>query len=631
MDDTINLPWYYKPSTRAMARIFSIRIVLVFCLSVFGYACQQMQPATDEKWQHYIGQVALNFPTDSNRCWRYLDSARLRVKEQQLNDSFLIFPLQWESRLYRLSDRRQQAFTQLDSAILLAKEGHHSSILLRLYEQKGKLHFQNEAFREAEKWYVEAVNLAKELNQEEMASRLLMEAGIAQMELENFKKAQESFLESLKSFEKLKNRLYLGKTQSNIGALYNRLGDTAKAFEYYHKALASYAPQPDSLAVSIVYMNMGTTYRKKKPDSSLYYFDLSDRFLRKGVHRPQMIKLLFNRAIVYSEKQQQQKAIEMFDSVLELSRRANMISGMARAFMSLSITRFRMGDLSKAAILSDSAIYYALMGSEKRILSTCYENKMEILSKQQKFRDAFETSELARKHSDSLDAISAKLAIRKMENDFEDQKRELENVRLSQLLEQQQQFSRRQTAALVFFILLSVIMGILYRHNRILQRERTFAYDALMEKYVQEKENREKGDRTSFSGDVSSLITGSNPTLLDRLIYYFHTEKPHHDPTLKRASVEEYLQVTDKELTQALREHRTRTFNAFVNLFRVEEIKRRMEDPAYSHLTIEALALEAGFGSRQNFYKVFESMTGVKPSHYRARFQNEARGETDKV
>lgn len=609
-----------------MARLVSIRLVLFFSLSVFGYACQQVQPITDEKWQHYIEQVAINFPTDSNRCWQYLDSARLRVKKQKLNDSFLIYPLQWESRLYRLSDSRQQAYTQLDSAILLAKEGGYPKILLRLYEQKGRLHFQNEAYREAENWYLKAAQLAIDLAKEEDAGRLRMEAGIAQLEMEDFKKAQKTFLGSLNTFEKYNDLSNLAKTQSNIGVLYNRLGDTTKAVEYYKKALDTYIQKPDSLSISILYMNLGTMHRKKNTDSSFYYFDLSDRYLRKGVHRSLQIKLLFNRAIVYSEKQQYRKAVEMFDSVLTLSRRSNMLSGMARAFLSLSISNSRMGDLLKAASLSDSAIHFALKSSEKMILNTCYENKMEILFKQQKFREAFETSELARIHSDSLDAISAKLAIRKMENDFENQKKELENIRLSQLLEQQQQFSRRQTAALVFFILISVVMGILYRHIRILQQERAFAYDALMEKYVQEKENREKGVIAPVSGDFSSLIIGSNPTLLDRLIHYFHTEKPHHDPALKRATVEEYLQVTDKELTQALREHRTRSFNSFVNLFRVEEVKRRMEDPNSNHFTIEALALEAGFGSRQNFYKVFESMTGVKPSHYRARFQDDANG-----
>jgi tetratricopeptide (TPR) repeat protein len=614
-----------------MSRIVPIRITLVFCLSLFGYACQQMRTATDQKWQYYLERVAVHFPTDTSLCWQYVDSARMLVKEQQLNDSFLIFPLQWESRLYRLSDRRQQAFTQLDSAILLAKQGHYSTILLRLYEQKGRLHFQNEAFREAENWYLKAAQLAIDLVREEDAGRLRMEAGIAQLEMEDFKKAQQTFLGSLNTFEKYNDLSNLAKTQSNIGVLYNRLGDTTKAVEYYKKALDTYIQKPDSLSISILYMNLGTMHRKKNPDSSFYYFDLSDRYLRKGVHRSLQIKLLFNRAIVYSEKQQYRKAVEMFDSVLTLSRHSNMLSGMARAFLSLSISNSRMGDLLKAASLSDSAIHFALKSSEKMILNTCYENKMEILFKQQKFRDAFETSELARKHSDSLDAISAKLAIRKMENDFENQKKELENVRLSQLLEQQQQFSRRQTAALVFFIILSTVMGILYRHNRILQRERAFAYDALMEKYVQEKENREECVIASVSGDFSSLITGSNPTLQDRLIHYFHTEKPHHDPALKRATVEEYLQVTDKELTQALREHRTRSFNSFVNLFRVEEVKRRMEDPAYSHFTIEALALEAGFGSRQNFYKVFESMTGVKPSHYRARFQDEANGGANQV
>jgi tetratricopeptide (TPR) repeat protein len=565
--------------------------------------------------QHYTGDTAL--------CRAYVDSAKTLIRVKQLSDSFFITPLYWESRLLWLKDKREQAFRQLDSAIMVAKAGNYQTKLIRLYELKGKFFYKAESYRESEKWYKEAAGLAEAQGLKLDAAQIRIELGIVQMELENFKKAQQTFLESLKTFEASPDYLNLAKTHSNIGVIYNRLGDTDKALEYYRKALATYSKKMDSLSVSQIYMNIGTLYRKTAPDSSLYYFDRSEQYVQNGSHPAHRIKLMFNRAIFYFDTKQQQKALEMFDSVLELSRRNKMTSGIARSYLSLSISWSRLGDLPKAARLSDSAIFYSLLGGEKMILNTCYENKMEILSKQQKFREAFETSELARRHSDSLDAISTNLSIRKMENDFEYQKKELENLRLNQLLDQQQQFSRRQTAALIFFILLSVVMLILYRHNRILQRERSFAYDALMEKYVLEKENRVK---TGLSDDTSMLGNGSGgtPTLLNRLITYFDKEKPYHDPALKRATVEEYLQVTDKELTQALREHRTRTFNAFVNLYRVEEVKRRMEDVAYSHFTIEALALEAGFGSRQNFYKVFETTTGVKPSHYRSRFLIEA-------
>ncbi len=57
-------------------------------------------------------------------------------------------------------------------------------------------------------------------------------------------------------------------------------------------------------------------------------------------------------------------------------------------------------------------------------------------------------------------------------------------------------------------------------------------------------------------------------------------------------------------------------FNEYINQFRIKYIKDRVAHEEISHLTLEGLALEAGFNSRVTFIRVVKKHTGMNPSEY---------------
>ena len=57
-------------------------------------------------------------------------------------------------------------------------------------------------------------------------------------------------------------------------------------------------------------------------------------------------------------------------------------------------------------------------------------------------------------------------------------------------------------------------------------------------------------------------------------------------------------------------------FNEYINQFRIKYIKDRMANEDIGHLTMEGLALEAGFNSRITFIRVVKKHTGMNPSEY---------------
>jgi|GEM_PF-777076 len=75
-------------------------------------------------------------------------------------------------------------------------------------------------------------------------------------------------------------------------------------------------------------------------------------------------------------------------------------------------------------------------------------------------------------------------------------------------------------------------------------------------------------------------------------------EKPHH---------------LSQTFTRLIEE----SFNEHINRYRIEHAKKILIDPTFSHLTIEAIAQEAGFNNRVTFNKFFQKFTEMKPSAYK--------------
>lgn len=58
-------------------------------------------------------------------------------------------------------------------------------------------------------------------------------------------------------------------------------------------------------------------------------------------------------------------------------------------------------------------------------------------------------------------------------------------------------------------------------------------------------------------------------------------------------------------------------FNDFVNQYRVEDVKEKLSDPSFTHLTMLGIAESAGFKSGSVFNTAFKKYTGTTPSKYK--------------
>lgn len=153
------------------------------------------------------------------------------------------------------------------------------------------------------------------------------------------------------------------------------------------------------------------------------------------------------------------------------------------------------------------------------------------------------------------------------------------------------------------FILLVAFAGafVIIRYIKILQKQgrRLIEMPQKLEKY--------KGSK--IPEPQSALIIIELKRVMDE-------RKPYLNAEFKLADLASEINCSLHEISQVLNQDLNQSFPDFVNKYRVEEVKKRMEDKAYAKFTFFAIAQQCGFNSKTSFYRIFKNETGKTPADY---------------
>jgi AraC-like DNA-binding protein len=106
------------------------------------------------------------------------------------------------------------------------------------------------------------------------------------------------------------------------------------------------------------------------------------------------------------------------------------------------------------------------------------------------------------------------------------------------------------------------------------------------------------------------------------LIRAMETDKVYLNPALNLAIMAEATGFPPKVISAVLNQHLEKSFNEFVNGYRVEAFKEKIGQPGMEQLTIAGVAAECGFNSQATFQRTFKEITGIAPSTYRKSVVN---------
>jgi AraC-like DNA-binding protein len=96
------------------------------------------------------------------------------------------------------------------------------------------------------------------------------------------------------------------------------------------------------------------------------------------------------------------------------------------------------------------------------------------------------------------------------------------------------------------------------------------------------------------------------------------TDRLYLDPALTVTSLATHTGLVQKTISAVLNQHMGKSFNEFVNEYRINEVKERLLKPESKSLTIAGLAYECGFNSQPTFQRAFKAIMGCSPREFQS-------------
>ena len=105
-------------------------------------------------------------------------------------------------------------------------------------------------------------------------------------------------------------------------------------------------------------------------------------------------------------------------------------------------------------------------------------------------------------------------------------------------------------------------------------------------------------------------------TEVEKLAAYMDNMKPYINPKLTLVELATGLKQPPYILSRIINAGYDKNFFDFINGYRIDEFKRRIEDPKFRNYTLLSIAFDVGFNSKTAFNRSFKKITNETPSSY---------------
>jgi AraC-like DNA-binding protein len=173
-------------------------------------------------------------------------------------------------------------------------------------------------------------------------------------------------------------------------------------------------------------------------------------------------------------------------------------------------------------------------------------------------------------------------------------------------------FWKYQLHSIPMFLVLYLLLGIITYSTYWIGIQGLIKGEILLEPHL--RFSQPVGEEQSV---YSRLSVHDRQTYSQLLEQAMQVEKLYLEPDLTLSTLAGKVNADPNLVSYILNQTLQKSFYDFVNEYRIEEVKKKLSEPGFSHLKLLEIAYQCGFNSKATFNRVFKKITGVSPSVYK--------------
>ena len=111
-------------------------------------------------------------------------------------------------------------------------------------------------------------------------------------------------------------------------------------------------------------------------------------------------------------------------------------------------------------------------------------------------------------------------------------------------------------------------------------------------------------------------VTEVEHKVFDDIEHFMQLKKPYLNADLNLKLLSQLIEVSERQISNAINKNTGSNFYTFINQYRVKEAILMLKSEDYAKFSIAGIGESAGFNSKSSFYNNIRKVTNVSPSRY---------------
>jgi two-component system, NarL family, sensor histidine kinase UhpB len=362
----------------------------------------------------------------------------------------------------------------LDLMKVLAQNPSNKKAVTNYFSTAGLFYKNQGKFKEALPYLLEGLRLSTNGDKADFAGQLL-NVGNAYSNLKDLKKAADYHLKALKLFEEVKNKRGQSFCLNSLGNDYLDLEQYTAAEKYFLQSEKLKEELGDKRGILTSWMNLGIVYQQtNKAELSMLYFNkalVRARELRLSIEE---LRLLFNIGSLLKQTKKNEEATKKFSEALVLARQAGDSAFVSRIKIYLVDLQNDLQKETREERTLLQNIKISLETGSLDITAEGYSGLAKWYASRKQFDKAYENLKQAQQLTDSIRSNQIILQLKKLEEEYNTEKKEKEIALLKKDQELKTLTLSRQkvliTSIAIILISVVVIGFLLVNRYRVMNR-----------------------------------------------------------------------------------------------------------------------------------------------------------------